>query len=69
MRVLELQDYRKWRTSLNVVKKPVPQPGPNQILVKMAASPVNPADIGFLAGRYGVRKALPVVLGWEGSGR
>jgi len=69
MRALELQDYQNWRTSLNVVEKPVPQPGPNQVLVKMAASPINPADIGFLAGRYGVRKTLPIVPGWEGSGR
>jgi NADPH:quinone reductase-like Zn-dependent oxidoreductase len=52
-----------------VVEKPVPQPGPNQVLIKMAASPVNPAEIGFLAGRYGVRKTLPIVPGWEGSGR
>jgi NADPH:quinone reductase-like Zn-dependent oxidoreductase len=69
MRALELQDYQNWQTSLTVVEKPIPQPGPNQVVVKMAASPINPADIGFLAGRYGVRKTLPVVPGWEGSGR
>jgi NADPH:quinone reductase-like Zn-dependent oxidoreductase len=69
MRALELQNYENWRTSLNVVEKAIPQPGSNQVLIKMAASPINPADIGFLAGRYGVRKTLPVVPGWEGSGR
>jgi NADPH:quinone reductase-like Zn-dependent oxidoreductase len=69
MRAIELQNYQNWQTSLNVTQKPIPQPGPNQVLVKMAASPVNPADIGFLAGRYGVRKTLPIVPGWEGSGR
>lgn len=69
MRALELQDYQNWRSSLHVVEKPVPVPRHNQILVKMAASPINPADIGFLAGRYGVRKTLPIVPGWEGSGR
>jgi len=69
MRALQLQDYQNWRASLKVVENPVPQPGPNKVLVKMTASPINPADIGFLAGRYGVRKTLPIVPGWEGSGR
>ncbi|MFC1975298.1 zinc-binding dehydrogenase [Chloroflexota bacterium] len=68
MRVLELQDYENWRTALKVVEKPMPQPGPNQVLVRMAASPINPSDLGFLQGRYGVRKPLPIVPGWEGSG-
>lgn len=68
MRALELQDYGDWRTALKVVEKPVPQPGPNQVLVRIAATPINPTDLGFLQGRYGVRRALPTVPGWEGSG-
>ncbi len=68
MRALELQTYEGWRTGLKLVKKPVPKPGPGQVLVRMAASPVNPADLMFMKGRYGVRKSLPVVPGWEGSG-
>ena len=48
---------------------PVPRPGPGEVLVRMAASTINPSDIGFLSGRgtYGGRK-LPVVPGLEGSG-
>jgi NADPH2:quinone reductase len=68
MRALELQDYGDWRTALKVVEKPAPQPGPNQVLVRIAAAPVNPADLGFLRGQYGVRRPLPTVPGWEGSG-
>jgi NADPH:quinone reductase-like Zn-dependent oxidoreductase len=34
----------------------------------MAASPINPSDLKFMVGEYGVRKALPVVPGFEGSG-
>jgi NADPH2:quinone reductase len=37
--------------------------------VKIAAAPVNPADLAFVSGRYGVRRPLPTVPGWEGSGR
>lgn len=46
----------------------VPQPGPGEVLVKMFASPINPSDLAFLAGGYGIKKAFPVVPGFEGSG-
>jgi NADPH2:quinone reductase len=48
---------------------PVPKPGRGQVLVRMAASTINPSDIGFLSGRgtYDGRK-LPVIPGIEGSG-
>lgn len=68
MRALELHSYTGWRTGLQPVEKPLPQPKPGQVLVKMAASPVNPADLAFMNGQYGVRKTLPTVPGWEGSG-
>ncbi|KAF0236285.1 MAG: hypothetical protein FD181_2856 [Prolixibacteraceae bacterium] len=47
---------------------PVPKPGPGEVLVKMYASPINPSDLAFLAGGYGVKKPYPVVPGFEGSG-
>lgn len=46
----------------------VPQPGPGEVLVKMYASPINPSDLAFLAGGYGIKKPYPVVPGFEGSG-
>jgi len=68
MQALELQDYTGWRNGLNLVERPVPRPGPGQVLVKIAASPINPSDIVFLKGRYGVKKELPIVPGLEASG-
>jgi NADPH:quinone reductase-like Zn-dependent oxidoreductase len=68
MRALELHSYEGWRTGLKLVEKPVPRPGPGQVLVRIAASPVNPADIAFMKGQYGVRRELPTTPGWEGSG-
>lgn len=47
---------------------PVPQPGKGEVLVKMAFSPVNPSDLAFLKGGYGIKKPYPVVPGFEGSG-
>ena len=47
---------------------PVPSLKEGQVLVKMAAAPINPSDLVFLRNQYGVKKKLPVVPGFEGSG-
>src|SRR5512136_1889234 len=47
---------------------PIPTPGPGQVLIRMAATPINPSDLGFLQGSYGFQKPFPVVPGFEGSG-
>lgn len=54
--------------ALRVEQRPVPEPGNNEVLVKIAASPINPADLAFLEGLYGIKKPTPVVPGLEGSG-
>ncbi len=51
-----------------VVQKPLPTLGDTDVLVKIAAAPINPSDLMFLQGRYGLRKPLPVAPGFEGSG-
>jgi NADPH:quinone reductase-like Zn-dependent oxidoreductase len=54
---------------LQVRELPVPEPGPGEVLVRMAASTIDPADIVFMnnGGAY-VGRNLPVVPGIEGSG-
>ncbi len=54
--------------ALSVGLLPVPQPGPGQVLIHMAAAPINPSDLGFIGGSYGFHKPFPVVPGFEGSG-
>ncbi|PRY05013.1 alcohol dehydrogenase-like protein [Pontibacter ummariensis] len=46
--------------------KPTPQE--NEVLVKVAASPVSPADYIFIHGRYRVQPVLPQIAGLEGAG-
>lgn len=46
---------------------PVPTPGPGEVLIRIAASPVNPSDLAFLMGSS-VPKPYPAVPGNEGSG-
>lgn len=53
---------------LELVEKPIPKPKVGEVLIKMAYSPVNPSDLAFLSGSYGVKKDYPVVPGLEGSG-
>jgi len=54
--------------ALRVEKRPVPKPGKDEVLVKVAASPINPSDLAVLQGRYGFKPAPPLVPGGEGSG-
>jgi NADPH:quinone reductase-like Zn-dependent oxidoreductase len=68
MRALELRAYDGKPESLSPVEKPVSHPGQGQVLVRIAAAPINPSDLMFLRGLYGVKKKLPVVPGFEGSG-
>ena len=53
---------------LHVVDLPTPQPATDEILVKIIASPINPSDISFVQGRYGIRPELPSGAGFEGVG-
>ena len=69
MQAVVLHAYDGAPDSLRVETRPVPRPQRGQVLVKMTAAPINPSDLMFLKGLYGVRKPLPVVPGWEGAGR
>lgn len=68
MRALELRAYDRRPESLAIVDRPDPRPGPGQVLVRVAASPINPSDLAFLNGLYGFTKPLPTIPGFEGSG-
>ena len=53
---------------LSVRQIPVPRPGPGEVLIRMAASPINPSDLAFVMGSYAFQRSFPVVPGFEGSG-
>jgi NADPH:quinone reductase len=65
MRALELRE----QTDRPVLtEKPVPKPRLGEVLVRVAAAPINPNDILFLNDQYDIKKPRPVVPGFEGSG-
>lgn len=68
MRAVQIRAYDGKPESTAVVDLPVPRPGPGQVLVRVAASPINPSDQMFLRGLYGFKKPLPAIPGFEGSG-
>lgn len=46
----------------------VPQPGPSQVLVKVALASINPSDVMFLKGLYGQPRKKGQPAGFEGVG-
>src|SRR5262249_61345317 len=53
---------------LQVREVPEPNPGPGQVLVRMLASPIGPADFLTVRGLYGHQPKLPATPGTEGVG-
>jgi NADPH:quinone reductase-like Zn-dependent oxidoreductase len=55
--------------SLEMKDHELPAPGSTQVLIEIEAAPCNPSDLAFIQGGYNVRKTLPAIPGFEGSGR
>ena len=53
---------------LVLAERPVPEPGPGQVLIKVAAAGLNRADLLQAEGRYPPPKGAPETLGMEVSG-
>jgi mitochondrial enoyl-[acyl-carrier protein] reductase / trans-2-enoyl-CoA reductase len=53
---------------LHVESRPWPTPALGEVIVKMRAAPINPADLNQIEGKYPVRAELPATPGFEGAG-
>src|SRR5919197_5516035 len=53
---------------LNVKSRPWPTAAAGEVIVKMRAAPINPADLNQIEGKYPVRAELPATPGFEGAG-
>ncbi|GAA1666049.1 NADP-dependent oxidoreductase [Glycomyces endophyticus] len=67
MRAVVVTDFH---TQPSLTEMPVPEPGPGEVLVKIAAAGVNPFDWKVIEGamRDSVHHAFPLVLGSDGAG-
>ena len=67
-RVMQAVVVEEKSGALHLRQIAIRRPGSGEVLVRMAAAPINPSDIGFTKGSYGVQKGDQVVPGFEGSG-
>jgi NADPH:quinone reductase-like Zn-dependent oxidoreductase len=67
MKALRLHQYQGIK-SLRIEDVPLPLLGNDEILIKVAASPINPSDDLFCEGLYKIPVSLPMTPGFEGAG-
>src|ERR1700736_163033 len=53
---------------LRIKTEPWPNPSSDEAVVAMRATPINPADINAIEGKYPGRREIPAVPGFEGAG-
>jgi trans-2-enoyl-CoA reductase len=53
---------------LRIVDCSLPEPAANEVVVKMSAAPINPADLNSIEGKYPIKPQLPATPGMEGAG-
>jgi NADPH:quinone reductase-like Zn-dependent oxidoreductase len=53
---------------LQIRESPVPSPKPHEVLIRVTARNINPADIMFIRGMYGIAPKLPSSAGFEACG-
>ena len=55
--------------SLTLREIPVPRPQAGQVLIRMAAAPINPSDLGALSGlSYSGGRKFPFTQDWKAAG-
>src|SRR3984893_7927552 len=70
MRAVQLTAFGNPVDGLEYVDIPEPDvPGPNQVLIGVEFSPIDPTDLLLAQGIYAYRPPLPTVIGNEGVGR
>ncbi len=53
---------------LKIAERDSPLPKHGEVRVRMLASPINPSDLMFVRGTYGIDPVLPQIPGFEGVG-
>src|SRR5215475_5172250 len=53
---------------LKIEERPIPEPGPGDVLIRVGAASVNFADVLMLSAGYQHKPELPFIPGMEGAG-
>jgi hypothetical protein len=57
-----------FRAAAEIVEEPIPDPGPQEVLIRNRYAGVNATDVNITAGRYTPGAELPIDLGAEATG-
>ncbi|MCR9251153.1 MAG: zinc-dependent alcohol dehydrogenase family protein [bacterium] len=68
MKAAQFTSLGKPEDILEVVSIDKPKPGPGEVLIKVSCCNINPSDIMFVQGLYGIQPTLPGVGGFEAAG-
>lgn len=68
MRVLEVHSLSDDVSGLALAERPMPEPGPGEVLLKIEAAALGWPDLLMTAGAYQAKPALPFVPGMECAG-
>jgi len=72
MKAISLPEYQgniiRALRSLHLIDIDTPEIKNDEVLVQVTAAPCNPSDLAFIQGGYNVRKKLPAIPGFEGTG-
>lgn len=67
MKAISIEEYGNPTEVAQVVELPIDEKvAADQIEIGLVYAPINPSDLLFLMGRYGLRPQLPQVAGFEG---
>lgn len=69
MKIISYSKYGAPDDVIEVIEKPSPQPGPDEVVISLEAAPVHLADIKNITGQPWFRADLPATPGYEGVGR
>jgi NADPH:quinone reductase-like Zn-dependent oxidoreductase len=69
MRALQFTTLGNAEDVLTLADLPTPTPAAGEVLIRVEARPINPSDIMFTRGLYGIRPQLPSGAGFEGAGK
>lgn len=68
MRSVVFERFGEPSDVLGTAERPLPQPGPGEIRVRLVLSPIHNHDLWTIRGTYGVKPALPATGGTEALG-
>lgn len=68
MKALQFSQVGDPATVLSLQQLPLPEPAAREVRVRILASPIHPADLLFVEGKYRRKPVLPQIAGLEAAG-